>query len=243
MKKFNKFNLVLAPVTKGLMVATIIGSLSFTSHSVHAAVTPGYTNYVTDTFKVPLRRGGGTNFKISRMMPPGAPVKILEVNGEGWALVEYKKSGKTHTGWMHASTLQNMPVARVRLEKQIKKTTALEEKLNGLQHELKTLKERHEETNQELATVKQEKFELTQALTRLKSISSNAVELDEQNQQMKQRLSTLEDQNAIMREQIDQSEDAIKRQWFLTGGGVLLFGLLLGRFFRIPAKRKKWGEI
>ena len=242
MKKSNTFNLIVAPVAKGIIIASLF-SLSLTSHSVHAAVTPGYTNYVTDTFKVPMRRGGGTNFKISRMMAPGSPVKILEVNGEGWAQVEYKKKGKTYTGWMHSTTLQNMPVARVRLEKQIRKTTALEEKLNGLQHELKTLKERHEETNQELSSVKQEKFELTQALTRLKSISSNAVNLDQQNQEMKQRLSTLEDQNAIMREQIDQSEDAIKRQWFLTGGGVLLFGLLLGRFFRIPAKRKKWGEI
>ena len=242
MKKFNKFNLALTPVAKGLIVASVL-SLSLTTHSLHAAVTPGYTNYVTDTFKVPMRRGGGTGFKISRMMPPGAAVKILEVNGEGWALVEYKKGGKTHTGWMHTSTLQNAPIARARLNRQMKKTTALEEKLNGLQHELKTLKERHDETNKELSSVKQEKFELTQALTRLKSISSNAVELDQQNQQMTQRLSTLEDQNAIMREQIDQSEDAIKRQWFLTGGGVLLFGLLLGRFFKIPAKRKKWGEI
>jgi len=242
MKKFNKFNLILAPIAKGLVIASL-ASLTLTTHSAYAAVTPGYTNYVSDTFKVPMRRGGGTNFKISRMMPPGAAVKILEANGEGWAKVEYRKGGKTFTGWMHTSTLQNTPIARVRLEKQIKKTTALEEKLNALQHELKTLKARHEETNQELNTVKQEKFELNQALTRLKSISSNAVELDEQNQQMKQRLSTLEDQNAIMREQIDQSEDAIKRQWFLTGGGVLLFGLLLGRFFRMPAKRKKWGEI
>ena len=243
MKKSNTFNLKFPALAKGLMVASLF-SITIMPHSaVHAAVTPGYTNYVIDTFKVPMRRGAGSNFKISRMMPAGAPVKILEANGEGWALVEYKKGSKTYTGWMHTTTLQNMPVARVRLEKQIKKTNKLEEKLNALQHELKTLKERHDETNQELSSVKQEKFELTQALTRLKSISSNAVDLDQQNQEMKQRLSTVEDQNAIMREQIDQSEDAIKRQWFLTGGGVLLFGLLLGRFFRIPAKRKKWGEI
>ena len=243
MKKSNTFNLALAPIAKGMVIASLF-SMTLIPHSVvHAAVTPGYTNYVIDTFKVPMRRGAGSNFKIDRMMPAGAAVKILEANGEGWALVEYKTKGKVYKGWMHTTTLQNIPVARVRLEAQIKKTNAVEEKLNALQHELKTLKERHEETSQGLTSAKQEKFELTQALTRLKSISSNAVELDEQNQEMKQRLSTLEDQNIIMKEQIDQSEDAIKRQWFLTGGGVLLFGLLLGRFFRIPAKRKKWGEI
>ena len=53
MKKFSKFNLA-TPAAKVLMVATIVGGLSLASHSVHAAVTPGYTNYVTDTFKVPM---------------------------------------------------------------------------------------------------------------------------------------------------------------------------------------------
>jgi len=242
MKRFNKFKTAMPSVAKGVIFASLF-SYGLISQTASAAAAPGYTNYVTDSLSTPMRRGAGNNFKISRMVPSGAAVKILEVNESGWALVEYKKRNKTTTGWMPTSVLQNVPVAKVRLESQIKKTNTVEEKLNALQHELNTLKERYDETNQELTTVKQEKFELTQELSRLKSISSNAVELDQQNQQMKQRLSTLEDQNAIMKEQIDQSEDSIRRQWFLTGGGVLLLGLLLGRFFRIPAKRKKWGEI
>ncbi|MDX1351997.1 MAG: TIGR04211 family SH3 domain-containing protein, partial [Thiomicrorhabdus sp.] len=185
----------------------------------------------------------GYKYKISRMLKSGEAVKILEVDKSGWAQVQYKKSGKTYIGWMPSIVLQNQPVAKDRLAAQIKKTTDVEEKYNALQQELDTLKSRYEETDSELSKIKQEKFELGKELDRLKAISSNSVELDEQNQEMKIRLTQLENQNAIMKEQIDESDDSVKRQWFLTGGGVLLLGLILGRFFRPPSKRKKWGEL
>lgn len=220
--------------------------LGFTSlapvNLAHAA-EKGYTNYITDSLEVPLRRGAGYKFKITRMLQAGEAVKILEVNKEGWANVQYKSGGSTYNGWLPSIVLQNQPIAKTRLAEQIKKTTDLEEKYTSLQQELKTLKERFEKTDSELSTTKQDKFELSKQLERLTSISSNAVEIDQQNQQMKVRLTQLETDNAIMKEQIDQSDDALKRQWFLTGGGVLLLGLLIGRFFRAPGKRKKWGEL
>lgn len=224
-----------------MFLATAV-AISLPVEAVQAA-QKGYTNYISDSIEVPLRRGAGYKYKISRMLKSGEPVKILEVDKSGWAQVKYQRSGKTYTGWLPTSLLQNQPVAIDRLASQIKKTTDVEEKYNALQQELTTLKTRFEETDSILSTTKQEKFELGKELERLKEISSNAVELDEQNQQMKMRLTQLENQNAIMREQIDQSDDSVKRQWFLTGGGVLLLGLILGRFFRPPGKRKKWGEL
>ncbi|MBF6057198.1 MULTISPECIES: TIGR04211 family SH3 domain-containing protein [Thiomicrorhabdus] len=207
-----------------------------------ASAAQGYTNYVTDSIDIPVRRGPGYKFKISQMLKSGTPVKILEVNKEGWALVEYNKKGD-HQGWMPTSVLQNQPIAKTQLKDQIAKTNQLEEKLGDLNTELNTLKERFTSTKTELETTKKEKFELAKELNRLTTLSSNAVELDQQNQEMKLRLSELENHNTIMREQLDQANDTVKRQWFLTGGGVLLLGLLLGRFFRVPTKRKRWGEI
>ena len=224
-----------AMLTASLTVATSY------SHSVQAE-TKGYTNYVTDSISVPVRRGAGYKFKISQMLKSGTPVQILKVDDEGWANIEYTRGSKTHQGWMPTSMLQNKPIASVRLADQIEKTNQVEDKFNSIKQELDTLKERHEVASSELASIKQEKFEISQELDRLKTISSNAVALDQENQQMKMRLTEVENANAIMREQIDQSDDVIKRQWFLTGAGVLLFGLLVGRFFRPPAKRS-WGQL
>ncbi len=244
MKKSNSFNSMIPSLSKGIIVASLLSLSAFSMlASSNAVAASGYTHYVTDSTDVPVRSGGSYKHKILRMLPTGTPVSILEVNKDGWAQIQYKRGSKTYTGWMASSTLLNQPIAKVRLEKQIAKTSSVEKKLNELKQELDTLQARFTTTDSALSTIKQEKFELSQELTRLKTISSNAVLLDEQNQEMKQRLSQLESQNAIMKEQIDQSSDSIKRQWFLTGGGVLLLGLILGRFFRAPKKRKKWGEM
>ena len=232
MKKFNSYKpLVLAPAL--LLTVALV-------QPVHAADSAsGSTRYITDSIEIPLRSGASHKHRIKRMMPSGTEVKILEVDPTGWAKILYKGS----EGWLPANLLENQPVAKDRLAVQIQKTSSVEAKFNDLKLELSTLQTRFDETSTELKNIKQEKFETTQELNRLKEVSSNAVQLDEQNQAMKGRLSNLEDENAIMREQIDQAEDVVKRQWFLTGGGVLLLGLLLGRFFRIPGKRKKWGEL
>lgn len=231
MKKFSNFKTLVPAIILGLSV------LSTPVQAVDSAA--GGLRYITDSYEVPLRSGASHKHRIKRMVKSGSEVKLLEVNPEGWAKVSFAGT----EGWMPAMLLENQPIARDRLEAQVAKTTAVEAKLNDLKQELSTLQMRYDETSNELKTVKQEKFELTQELNRLKEISSGAVELDQQNQTMKASLSRLEDENAIMREQIDQSDDAIKRQWFLTGGGVLLLGLLLGRFFRVPKKRQKWGEL
>jgi len=243
MKKLMLYKMHSLKAFRTALIASLFGLLFMLGQSSVLAATKGYTNYVTDSVDIPVRRGAGYKYKISHMLKSGTPVKIIEVDSKGWASVQFKKGNRTITGWMPTSVLQNQPIAKVRLEKQIAKTSSVEEKFNALQQELDTLKVRFEAVDSELSTIKQEKFEQENELRRLKALSSHAVELDEQNQQMKQRLNELENQNAIMKEQIDQSDDSVRRQWFLTGGGVLLLGLLMGRFFRPPAKRKKWGEI
>ena len=240
MTKFSSYKSLRMSALSAALIAAIGLSAPISSSQ---AAEKGYINYISDSLEVPMRRGAGYKYKISRMLKSGEPVKILEVDKSGWAQVQYKKADKTYIGWLPSNLLQNQPVAKDRLATQIKKTNEVEEKYNALQQELNTLKTRYEETDTELSSIKQEKFEIGKELDRLKAISTNAVELDEQNQDMKIRLTQLENQNAIMKEQIDESDDSVKRQWFLTGGGVLLLGLLLGRFLRPPSKRKKWGEL
>ena len=232
MKKFNSYkSLVLIP--------TLVLAVGLAQPVVAEESAAGSTRYVTDSYEIPLRSGPTFKNRIKRMLPSGTAVKILEVDQTGWAKVVYKGT----EGFMPANLLENQPVAKDRLASQIQKTSAVEAKFNDLKRELSTLQTRFDAASTELKEVKQQNFETTQELNRIKDISSNAVQLDEQNKELKARLSRFEDENAIMREQIDQAEDVVKRQWFLTGGGVLLLGLLLGRFFRLPGKRRKWGQL
>ena len=237
MKKLNRFKQPLLIALLATILAAPISSV------VNAAPQAGYTHYVTDELEVPFRRGPGYNYKIIRMLKSGSSVKILEVNEKKWARVSYRYKGEDIEGWMPSSLLQNQPIAKVKLANQIKKTARVKKKLNQVVSEKDTLNKRFIEASTELKSVKAENFKLQKELEEIKRISRKSIQLNEENEVIKQEIEKLKSENAIMREQIDQSEEANNRQWFLNGAGVLLVGLILGRLFRMPGKRKKWDTL
>ena len=226
-------------------------SLAVVATATFAVQTPavaeessGFKNYVTDSIEIPFRSGPSYKYKINRMIRSGTPVTILEVNDEQWARVEYTDNkGRTFEGWMPSILLQNQPVAKVQLEQEMAKNAKLEQAKIQLTEEIETLKSRLETTQNSLNDINKETFEIKQDYKRLKEISGNAVAIGEENQSLKQQVLDLSNQNALYKEQIQQAEDVVERQWFLTGGGVLLLGILLGLFFRAPKRKKTWDTL
>lgn len=201
-----------------------------------------YTHYISDRIEVPMRRGAGGEFRIERMIPTGTPLKILETSGS-WSRVELELNNRTWTGWVHQVAIQNQPPARFLVRDQAERLERLDTRFKSLQAEHEQLSEQYQAASSELEQLKQERFEMEQEFQHIKDVSGNTLEIERQNQELRQTLSELETQNVIMREQIAKSEDTIKRQWFLTGAGVLLLGLLIGRFFRMPQRRGSWDKI
>lgn len=242
MKKSVKSNLRL------ISSLALVAGLSFSQSSIAKDTQSeqpqtDYTHYVTDSVQIPLRSQPGYKYKILRLLKSGTPVSILEVNDDGWTKLSYNHKGEDITGWMPSSVLLNQPIARVRLAQQVEKTSHIEKKLNQALQEKSTLNSRFNDVNNELKKTKESNFKLQKQLTEIQSISGKSIELHEQNQQFMQDISKLKSDNAILKEQISQAGDVVQRQWFLTGGGVLLLGLLIGRFFRVPNRRDKWGSL
>jgi len=239
MKKFKHFKTTLLPL---LLSANLTLAIIPTT-ALSAPANTGAIRYVTDTTEVALRRGPGYKYKIIRLLKSGTLVHVLEVNKAGWMRVQYKTKNKTYEGWMPGSFLQNQPIAKVQLEKQIAKNSRLETQNNQLKQELTALKNRYQETSQQLKSIQQAKFKLDKDYQELKEKSANALELDAENKQLKQKLKEAETQLVLYKEQLAEAEDTVQRQWFLTGAGVLLLGIILGRLFRLPQKRQKWNTL
>jgi SH3 domain protein len=235
MPKFNNFKRSIT------LTALLAVAPSLTVTSVFAQ-TQGFTHYISDQIEVPMRRGAGSDFRIERMIPTGTPIKILETS-DGWSRVELRLNNRTWTGWVHQIAIQYEPPARLVVEEQTERLKKVEARLKTLQSEHTTLQTTFDQRSAELEQIKQEKFEVDKQLEYIQQVSGNSLELEQQNQSMRQKVAELETQNVILREQIAQSEDTIKRQWFLTGAGVLLLGLLIGRFFKIPSRRSSWDKI
>ena len=95
------------------------------------------TRYVTDIFQVTLRSGKSTQNEILRMLPSGTALKVLEVDqSSGYTRVS-TPGGKE--GWVLTRYLMDLPSARARLNRSNTKLAKLEQELNQLKSELKTV--------------------------------------------------------------------------------------------------------
>lgn len=93
--------------------------------------------YVTDQFRISLRRGPSTENKILKFLPSGYPVVILE-DQEGWSLVRSRDDeNESITGWV----LSRYLITRQPWEKQAKsllqENAELKKRLDGFENEWK----------------------------------------------------------------------------------------------------------
>ncbi len=230
-------------IKKFFLLTVLMSTAAFSTHSFANPSATGYTNYVTDTLRTPLRTNPTHRHKIIRMLPPGSKVTILKANNDGWSNVIFNHRGRDIKGWLPSASLQNMPIAQDRLTKQTEKVGTLTKENTQLKVDFSTLTTRYEETSEELREIKSESFQIESELSQLKAISGQSIQIGQENEQHIKRIKILTDENIIMKERISQAEDVVQRQWFLTGAGVLLLGVLLGRFFRKPTKKNKWNSL
>lgn len=207
------------------------------------AESDGYTHYISDSMQIPLRRGAGTEFRIERMLSAGSQIKVLEVGDSNWSRIEFTQNNRTWEGWVNKVAIQSERPSKMLLEEQTERFNRLDTRFKQLQTEHTSLRDQFKTASTELEQIKQERFELNKQLEHIKRVAGSTLEIEQQNQDMRKLVGDLETQNVIMREQIAQAEDTVKRQWFLTGAGVLILGLLIGRFFRMPARRGGWDKI
>jgi len=123
--------------------------------------------YVTDSFKISLRRGPSIEKKILEFLPSGMPVEILE-SKEGWNLVQPLESEQSKTkGWV----LSRYLITRLPWENQakslIEENDMLKEKLSRIEKEwdetlkrkigdYSEMKEFHDTTQETIQTLTKE---------------------------------------------------------------------------------------
>lgn len=110
----------------GVVILIIIGS-GLMSHTSWAARA-----YVTDQFRISLRRGPSTENKILKFLPSGFPVDILETQ-EGWNLVQAMSDDQNSIkGWILSRYLITRLPWKDRVEPLLQENEILKEKLSAL---------------------------------------------------------------------------------------------------------------
>ncbi|MBJ9999980.1 SH3 domain-containing protein [Erwinia sp. S43] len=191
--------------------------LTFLAFSAVANVHAEEKRYISDELSTWVRSGPGNDYRLIGTLNAGEEVTLLQSN-------ENSKYGQIRdaqgrTTWIPLSQLSEQPSLRSRvpeLEQQVKDLTAKLANIDG------SWNERTAEMQKKVAG------------------SDDAINsLKEENQQLKNQLVVASKKVDAANVQLDDKQRTIIMQWFMYGGGVAGFGLLLGLLLPHMLPRRK----
>ncbi|TNV21009.1 SH3 domain-containing protein [Buttiauxella sp. B2] len=193
--------------------------LTLLSLSVSVVAHADEKRYVSDELNTWVRSGPGDNYRLLGTVNAGEEVTLLQSNEE--TKYGQVRDSNGRTSWIPLAQLSTTPSLRTRvpdLENQVKTLT---DKLNNIDTTW----------NQRTADMQQKVAQSDSVITGLK----------EENQQLKNQLIVAKKKVDAANVQLDDKQRAIIMQWFMYGGGVAGFGLLLGLLLphMIPSRKKK----
>jgi len=181
--------------------------------------------YVSDTsLEANLRSGAGTGHRIIAMLKAGTPADFLKEEN-GW-VEGALEDGKT--GWILKRYLSERPPWRITAERLAKKNAALEAALTeekaghtSISAEHGRLREEMKAKTKALTTLQEQYDALKRGSAKYLELKKDHESLLNESKQDKAKLETLKDDNV----ELKFSRNV---RWFLSGAGVLAFGLLVG---------------
>lgn len=173
------------------------------------------TQYVTENLNTYLRKGPGDQFKISGTIQAGEKVTVLD-RKERYALV---RDSKNREGWILSSEVSANPSSRELTPKLQQQVQELTTKLNNI------------DKDWQQRTVEMQR--------RTQQSDQQSSELLEQNALLKRELEILKNKNRDLEALQNAETREIMIQYFIYGGSVLGFGLLLGLLIPMILPRRK----
>ena len=193
------------------------------------------TQYVTDILYITLRSGPGDEFKVLKAMKTGTKLEIVEQNDDGYSLVT-TESGQE--GWARTKYLVDEPVAMLKL-------VDLQAAMKSLKSEFSELKTKNANSKKKIKELEKDRKRLESTNTNLKvengkmkAISAKPLELAKLNDELTVANEANESKILILEAENSKYKDNSTRDWFLAGGGVLFFGVVVGLI--LPSIR--WGK-
>ncbi len=199
------------------------------------------TKYVVDKIIITLRAGPSTQYQILRTLPSGTAMEVLETQ-EKYSRVRLKDGTE---GWVLNQYLTAKPIARHRLAAAQKELTRLEAENARLKEELAKLQKSAQSVGGDYAKLQKEHKKLLAEVERLRRVAAKPLQLQEENSRLKKRLVDLENEHELVQQENQMLHNSAEREWFMTGAGVIILGILIGLIAPSLRSRKKssWGSL
>lgn len=201
--------------------------------------TAAESRYISDQFEITLRTGASLQNAITRMLPSGLAVELLETDSDtGYSRV---RTADGTEGWVITRYLMSTPSARTQLAEARRQVNASREEVAAIQEQMTALNEEKTALTQTRDRLNRELQAAQQELARIKRTAGKAMEIDEERQQLKQYVRNLERDLQTLRTESEDLRDRSARDWFMVGAAVLLLGILTGAILARMRGRRRSG--
>jgi SH3 domain protein len=217
----------------------IVLGLLLVASSILCVPASAATVYISDALTVPLRRGPSNGHKIiNAALPSGTALQVLSEDAAA-GFTQVRTANGTE-GWVPTQYLSNEPVARDRL-------AAANRRVESLEQQLKTLRDTYQETRGartqsegRVTDLSKQTQKLQAELAEIRRISATSIANYEENKQLKASNEALQKQVTDLTSRVRELDRNAVLKWLLTGGGLVLLGLLLGAWIKSRPKRSSW---
>ncbi len=182
--------------------------------------------WVSDEFEITLRSGPSTSNAIQLMIGSGTELEILERDADaGYTRV---RTGGGTEGWVLSRYLMTEPSAREQLQTLSGQLTSANTMGSSLTTQLSAIRGEYGTAQDRIATLEREKSELEQELADIKRTAANVLTINDENSDLHKQVMDAGIRVDILEQENRELSSQTTRYWFMTGGLVLLIGIILG---------------
>ncbi len=193
--------------------------------------------WVSDQFEIMLRTGPSTSNAIQLMVTSGTQLEVLEEDEEaGYTRV---RTGAGTEGWVLSRYLMSDAPAREQLASLTSQLTSANTRGSSMGTQLNAIKGEYDSAKRQIRALENEQDRLQSELAAIKRTSANVLAIDSRNKDLQQSLTDAEIKVSILEQENQNLGSQQTRYWFMSGGLVLLVGIVLGLWFpRIRWQRR-----
>jgi SH3 domain protein len=182
--------------------------------------------WVSDEFEITLRSGPSTSNAIQLMVGSGTELEILERDADaGYTRV---RTGGGTEGWVLSRYLMTEPSAREQLQTLSGQLSSANTKGSSLATQLSGIRGEYGTAQKRIDTLEREKSQLEKELADIKRTASNVLTINDENSELRNQLMDTDIRVDTLEQTNRQLSSQTTRYWFMTGGLVLVVGIILG---------------
>ncbi len=182
--------------------------------------------WVSDQFEITLRSGPSTSNAIQLMVSSGTELQVLERDADA-GYTRVRTAGGTE-GWVLSRYLMSEPSAREQLQSLSGQLSSANTTGSSLTNQLSAIRSEYRTAENRIETLEREKAALEKELTEIKRTAANVLSINTENTDLHEQVMDAGIRVDILEQENRELSSQTTRYWFMTGGLVLVIGLILG---------------